>query len=77
MPSNVNNNNNLAQGDYNVGRGVVRKSRNGTLYEYYNFSTDSQLTSPGVGGRYYVNPFMVFNPAEGYEGSLQICIQLV
>lgn len=68
MPSNVNNNNNLASGDFNVGRGVVRKSRNGTLYEYYNFTTDAQLTSPGVGGRYYVNPFMVFNPSEGVRG---------
>ncbi|MDR6720395.1 MULTISPECIES: hypothetical protein [Paenibacillus] len=68
MPSNVSNNSNSTYGDYNVGRGVVRKSRNGTKYEYYNFTTDAQLTSPGVGGRYYVNPFMVFNPSEGVRG---------
>ncbi|WP_405153067.1 hypothetical protein [Paenibacillus sp. FSL K6-0108] len=68
MPSNVSNSNAATYGEYNVGRGVVRKSRNGTKYEYYNFTTDAQLTSPGVGGRYYVNPFMVFNPSEGVRG---------
>ncbi|NMI06659.1 hypothetical protein HF638_21970 [Paenibacillus sp. SZ31] len=68
MPSNISNNNSAIYGDYNVGRGIVRKSRNGTKYEYYNFTTDAQLTSPGVGGRYYVNPFMVFNPSEGVRG---------
>ncbi|MDQ0655357.1 hypothetical protein [Paenibacillus sp. W2I17] len=68
MPSNVSNNSAATYGDNNVGRGIVRKSRNGTKYEYYNFTTDAQLTSPGVGGRYYVNPFMVFNPAEGVRG---------
>ncbi|SCY91788.1 hypothetical protein SAMN05720606_11224 [Paenibacillus polysaccharolyticus] len=68
MPSNISNANSATYGDYNVGRGIVRKSRNGTKYEYYNFTTDAQLTSPGVGGRYYVNPFMVFNPSEGVRG---------
>lgn len=52
---------------YNTGRGVVMASRNGSPYTYYNFSTDS-LPSPGIGGRYYVTPFMVFHNQEGVRG---------
>ncbi|NMI06658.1 hypothetical protein HF638_21965 [Paenibacillus sp. SZ31] len=60
-------NNNL----YNVGRGVVRTSRNNKKYELYNFCTSAQATSPGSGNRYFISPWYVFQPKEGVRGEFQ------
>lgn len=68
MPVNIHNDNWAYYQNYNVGRGVVRKSRNGTEHTIYNFSTDGNIKSPGVGGRYYVTPFMVYSDSEGARG---------
>lgn len=53
---------------YNCGRGYVRKARNGTKYALYNLVTSSQITSPGLGGRFFISPFYVFQPNEGVRG---------
>lgn len=60
-------NNNL----YNIGRGVVRASRNNKKYELYNFCTSAQATSPGLGNRYFISPWYVFQPQEGVRGEFQ------
>ncbi|MDR6720396.1 MULTISPECIES: hypothetical protein [Paenibacillus] len=60
-------NNNL----YSVGRGVVRTSRNNKKYELYNFCTSAQATSPGLGNRYFISPWYVFQPKEGVRGEFQ------
>ncbi|OKP97875.1 hypothetical protein [Paenibacillus sp. P46E] len=57
-----------ANGSKNVGRGFVRRSRNGTKNHIYNFTTNSQLVSPGVGGRFFISPFYIYDNAEGVRG---------
>lgn len=71
MPMGVSDSNGARYVYYNVGRGIVRKSRNGSKWEFYHFSNDSNLVSPGIGGRYFVTPFMVFHPLEGVRGSFK------
>jgi len=68
MPMNMSHNNTADQ--YDTARGVVLASRNGTPYTFYNFGTES-LSSPGIGGRYYVTPFMVYHPQEGVRGQFK------
>lgn len=68
MPFAVSDNNTANQ--YDTPRGIVRASRNGTDYVAYNFTTES-LTSPGLGARYYVTPFIVYHPQEGVRGEFK------
>lgn len=56
---------------YNVGRGVVKASRNNKKYELYNFCTSAQATSPGPSNRYFISPWYVFQPQEGVRGEFQ------
>ncbi|MDT9719493.1 hypothetical protein QVE09_11305 [Paenibacillus sp. ClWae2A] len=56
---------------YNVGRGIIKASRNNKKYELYNFCTSAQATSPGLGNRYFISPWYVFQPAEGVRGEFQ------
>lgn len=53
---------------FSTGRGYVRTSRNGTANALYHFSTSSQVSSPGLGGRYFVSPFYVWHESEGVRG---------
>ncbi|SCY91799.1 hypothetical protein SAMN05720606_11225 [Paenibacillus polysaccharolyticus] len=56
---------------FNVGRGVVKTSRNNKKYELYNFCTSAQATSPGAGNRYFISPWYVYQPKEGVRGEFQ------
>lgn len=70
IPIAFNSSNDLNRKYYNFGRGLVRKSRNGTPDVLYELITSTQVTSPGAGGKFYLSPFYVSNANEGVRGEL-------
>lgn len=51
-----------------TGKGVVRKSLNGTNCVDYHFSTMAEMTSPGAGDIFHISPFYVWANNEGVRG---------
>lgn len=68
IPFGESNNDYAWTGQRTTGKGVVRKSLNGTGYRDYHFSTMAEMTSPGAGDIFHISPFYVWGDNEGVRG---------